>query len=169
MKKKKNLINLKKLRENIITSLKHLLTFCFDEVTVFLLFVTMVLFTVTTKSHINLIVNLENTKLGFPMFGFVFMSIINFLASLAFMKKRSFLSSFVILLVSAVVIYFVCYYIKLVINDKYYYGNEYVFVSFLVVISGTLLTVLAIILGVIFSFISGKCDQTKKIFKKDSK
>lgn len=156
--------------EELILRLRKLLEFCYHEITLVCLFFAMILFTITTESHINLIVKLTVTKIGFPMFGFVFMSVVNFLASLAFSKKRTLLSALVVILISSIVIYFGLNFMSLARADQYYKNNiDLANKSFLIIISGIILTVMGIVLGFVFSLINQKKHPKQRILLRSDK
>jgi hypothetical protein len=155
--------NLNGYFKKVLLVLKSFLIYCFEEITLVALFFAMVLFTIATKDHIDFIITIVAPSIGFPMFGFIFMSVINFLASLAYKKKRTIMSFIIVIFFSVLVVYFCIYYMKLARADQYFEDSiELAMKSFRIVYLGMGLTIIAVVMGIVNSFLQ-RNNESKKL------
>lgn len=153
----------------IWSGIKQFFRFCYEEITFTLLFLAMLVYTLATEFHANLIVTLKSQSVGFPMFIFCFFSVVNFIAAIGFMKTRSLVSTIVLGGVSGIVIWASISYITTAMSDPIFTFSGNALISFAIVVAGIVLTGLGFSLGIILSFIVGKKDETKRIIIKKKK
>jgi hypothetical protein len=149
--------------------IKHFFRFCYEELTFTFIFLAMLVYTLATEFHANLIVTLQSQSVGFPMFIFCFFSVVNFIAAIGFMKTRTLVSTIILTGVSAIVIWASLSYIFIAMSDPIFTFSGNALFSFAIVVTGTILTALGLILGIVLSFVVGKKDETKRIVVKKKK
>ncbi len=165
----KNKNNFNTWIKEIWRGIKQFFRFCYEEITVTLLFLAMLVYTLATEFHANLIVTLQSQSVGFPMFIFCFFSVVNFIAAIGFMKTRSLITTIILTGVSGIVIWASISYISIAISDPIFTFSGNALISFAIVVTGTILTALGLLLGIVLSFVVGKKDETKRIILKKQK
>ncbi|MDD3171772.1 MAG: hypothetical protein PHO86_05575 [Bacilli bacterium] len=165
----KNKNSFKKWINEIWLGVKNFFKFCYEEISFTLIFLAMLIYTLATAYHANLIVTLQSQSIGFPMFVFCFFSVVNFCAAIGFMKTRTLTTAIILTLISGIVVWGSLTYLLTAIDDPAFTFSGNALISFAIVVTGMILTILGLVLGIVLSFVVGKKDKTKRIVIKRNK